>query len=42
MTQQRLLSQGLLIIEASRSLSGPQQPVELLWMSDQPDEETEI
>jgi len=38
--QQRLLDQGLLIIEASRSHSDTLHWVGLLWTSDQPDEET--
>jgi len=42
MAQHRLVSQGLLIIEPSRSHSDSLQSVELLWMSDQPDAETEI
>ena len=34
------VSQGLLIIDASRSRSGTPQSVGLLWTSDRPDAET--
>jgi len=40
MTQQSLVSQGLPIIEASRSHSDTTDSLELLWTSDQPDAET--
>jgi hypothetical protein len=40
MTQQPPVSQGFLIIEASRSHSGTPYSVVLLWMSDQADAET--
>ena len=40
MTQQRLVSQGFLIIEASRSHSDTSQSAGLLWTSDQPDADT--
>ena len=39
MSQQPQVSQSLLVIEASRSHSQTPQSVELLWTSDQPDEE---
>jgi len=40
MTQQPLVDQSLLIIEASRSHSDTPQPVGLHWASNQPDPET--
>jgi hypothetical protein len=40
MSQQPLVRQGLLIIEASRSQSDTSHSVGLLWTSDQPDAET--
>jgi hypothetical protein len=40
MTQQPLVGQGLLVIEASRSHSDTLHSVGLLWTSDQPDAET--
>jgi len=40
MTQQPLVGQGLLIMEASLSHSDALHTVGLLWTSDQPDEET--
>jgi hypothetical protein len=40
MAQQTLVSQGLLIIEASRSYSDTPYSVGLLWTGDQPDAET--
>jgi len=40
MTQQPLVSHGLLIIEDSRSHSGTPHSVWLIWTSDQPDAET--
>jgi hypothetical protein len=40
MAQKLLADQGLLIIEASRSLSDTSHSVRLLWTSDQPDAET--
>jgi len=39
MTQQPLVSQGILFIDASRSRSDIQHSVLLLWTSDQPDVE---
>ena len=39
-TQKPLVSQGLLIIDASRSHSGTPHSVGPLWSSDQPDAET--
>ena len=42
MTQQSLVGQGLLITEASRSLSGTPHSVRFLWTNDQPDAETSI
>jgi hypothetical protein len=38
MAQQPLVGQGLLIIEASQSLSDTPHLVGLLWMSDQPEQ----
>jgi len=40
MTQQPLVGQGLLIVEASRSHSDTPHSVGLLWTSDQPYTET--
>jgi hypothetical protein len=40
MTQQPLVGQGLLIIEATRSHSGTPHSVGFLWTIDQPDAET--
>jgi len=39
-TEQPLVGQGLIIIDASRSHSGTPHSVGLLWTSDQPDAET--
>ena len=40
MAQQPLVGQGLIIIQASLSLSGPPHSIELLWASDRPDTNT--
>jgi hypothetical protein len=40
MTEQPLLGQDLLIVEASRSHSDTPHSVGLLWASDQPDADT--